>query len=102
MLVDYDEIAREWAAKVPDGQPILSNPHHKDRLREVLIKLGYPLYLLGEETLDEADRPSRDTILKQKITNPKTNRQIKVATGLSYGKGHAAYPPAKAAFTDVG
>jgi hypothetical protein len=54
MLVDYDEIARLWSAKVPNGQPVLTNPHHVDRLRETLIELKYPLYLLGEETLDEA------------------------------------------------
>ena len=41
-------------------------------------------------------------MFKSKITNPKTGRKIQVGTGLSYGKGHPAYPPAKSAFTDSG
>ena len=35
MLVDYDEIVREWAYRVPDGKPDLNNAYHKDKLIEV-------------------------------------------------------------------
>ena len=46
MLIDYDEIVREWAYRVPDGKPDLNNAYHKDKLIEVLQELNYPLDLL--------------------------------------------------------
>tara|TARA_Y100001963_G_scaffold61180_1_gene85389 strand:- start:1049 stop:2887 length:1839 start_codon:yes stop_codon:yes gene_type:complete len=48
MYVDYDEIVKEWAWRVPNGKPNLSNPYHKEKLREVLLELNYPLDLLSE------------------------------------------------------
>tara|TARA_Y100001972_G_scaffold100912_1_gene125557 strand:- start:4269 stop:6113 length:1845 start_codon:yes stop_codon:yes gene_type:complete len=56
MYVDYDEIVREWAYRVPNGKPDLNNPYHKAKLREVLVELDYPLDLLDspKETLNEA------------------------------------------------
>ena len=50
MLVDYDEIVREWAYRVPDGKPDLNNAYHKDKLIEVLQELNYPLDLLLNES----------------------------------------------------
>ena len=56
MYVDYDEIVREWAYRVPNGKPDLNKPYHKEKLREVLVELNYPLDLLDspKETLNEA------------------------------------------------
>jgi len=56
MYVDYDEIVKEWAWRVPNGKPDLNNPYHKAKLREVLLELDYPLDLLDKpvEQLDEA------------------------------------------------
>lgn len=56
MYVDYDEIVKEWAWRVPNGKPDLNNPYHKTKLREVLLELDYPLDLLDnpKETLNEA------------------------------------------------
>ena len=46
MYIDYDEIVREWAYRVPNGKPNLKNPYHKEKLKEVLKELNYPLNLL--------------------------------------------------------
>ena len=56
MLVDYDEIVREWAYRVPNGKPDFDNAHHKDKLVEVMKELNYPLDLLNTpvEQLNEA------------------------------------------------
>ena len=56
MYVDYDEIVREWAYRVPNGKPDLNKPYHKEKLREVLVELNYPLDLLDtpRKSLNEA------------------------------------------------
>ena len=41
MLIDYDEIVREWAYRVPNGKPDFNNPYHKDKLAEVMKELNY-------------------------------------------------------------
>jgi len=46
MYIDYDEIVKEWAWRVPNGKPNLNNPYHKEKLKEVLKELNYPLNLL--------------------------------------------------------
>ena len=98
-------IAKEWSHRVSTGMPNPRNKWHLDKLEELLDEKGYSRYFINEliDNLLEAEtRPSREAILKSKITNPKTGRKVKVATGLSYGKGHPAYPPARSAFTDNG
>jgi len=57
MLIDYDEIVREWAYRVPNGKPDLTNAHHKDKLVEVMKELNYPLELLY-------DLPKKQLILE--------------------------------------
>ena len=67
MYVDYDEIVREWAYRVPNGKPDLNKPYHKEKLREVLLELNYPLDLLDspKEVLNEA-KFDITNILKEK------------------------------------
>ena len=50
MYIDYDEIVKEWAWRVPNGKPNLKNPYHKEKLKEVLKELNYPLNLLTKPT----------------------------------------------------
>ena len=68
MYIDYDEIVREWAFRVPNGKPDLNKPYHKAKLREVLKELNYPLDLLdssSKQVLSEAVFKIND-IVKEK------------------------------------
>ena len=64
MNFNIDKILSEWAYRVDDGQPNVSNPSHIDTLREILYHFGLPhkfiveyMYGLNESELVKNPNP---------------------------------------------
>jgi len=106
LIEAIDKLQDSQVVKFNNRVVDLSMSLHRSELR-LILKEDYQdwndnaIDALFESVLNEG-KPSREAILKSKITNPKSGRKIQVSTGLSYGKGHPAYPPAKGAFTKAG
>ena len=58
MNFNLDKILSEWAYRVDDGQPSVSNPDHLENLREILYNFGLPHKFIVEYVhgLTEADK----------------------------------------------
>ena len=106
LIEAIDKLQESQVVKFNNRVIDLNMSLHRHELR-LILKEDYQEW--NDETIDalfesllNEEKPSREAILKSKITNPKSGRKIQVSTGLSYGKGHPAYPPAKGAFTKAG
>ena len=82
MKFNIDKILSEWAYRVDDGQPDVSNPDHIENLREILYHFGFPHKFIVEYV----HRLTEDSIVKNKKTgnvysvkkvNPGTHKVVK-------------------------
>ena len=106
MILDIPKVVKEWSYLVNDGMPDPTNSAHLIKLGQLLIEMEYDSVFVYEyiSNLEEA---IPDNVLKKKIKNPETGRQILVSTGLGYKGGKtpsqkAGYGAAKQYLDDEG
>ena len=82
MKFNIDKILSEWAYRVDDGQPDVSNPDHIENLREILYHFGLPhkfiveyVHGLTEKSIVK-NKKSGNVYAVQKV-NPQTQKVIK-------------------------
>ena len=98
---NWNKIVKELSYRVSTGIPDLSNDQHLMKLWDILKEHKWSVDARVEllKNLQEVDQ----SLLKTKITNPTTQRQIQVRTGLGYKKSNtAAYNVAKSFLKDKG
>ncbi|OUW60170.1 MAG: hypothetical protein CBD63_04095 [Candidatus Pelagibacter sp. TMED203] len=98
---NWKKIVNELSYRVSSGIPDLTNEQHLMKLWEILKEHNWNIDARVEllKNLQEVDQ----SLLKTKITNPTTQRQIQVRTGLGYKKSNtAAYNVAKSFLKDKG
>jgi len=74
---NIDKILSEWAYRVDDGQPNVSNPSHIDTLREILYHFGLPHkfiveYMYGLNEIDFPDQAAYKTYRTKHKMRPTT------------------------------
>ena len=106
MILDIPKVVKEWSYLVNDGMPDPTNSAHLIKLGQLLIEMEYdPVFVY--EYVSSLEEAIPDNVLKKKIKNPKTGRQILVSTGLGYKGGKtpsqkAGYGAAKQYLDDEG
>ena len=106
MILDIPKVVKEWSYLVNDGMPDPTNTAHLIKLGQLLIEMKYdPVFVY--EYISSLEEAIPDNVLKKKIKNPKTGRQILVSTGLGYKGGKtpsqkAGYGAAKQYLDDEG
>ena len=73
MKFNINKILSEWAYRVDDGQPDVSNPDHIENLREILYHFGLPHKFIVEYVHELTE----DSIVKNKKTAPIEGNKIK-------------------------
>ena len=82
MKFNINKILAEWAYRVDDGQPDVTNVDHVNHLREVLYNFGLPHKFIVEyvhgliEDVTVQNKASGDVYAVQNV-NPKTQKIIK-------------------------
>jgi hypothetical protein len=107
MHINFDEILSELEYHSKNGIVDFTKKEQVDKLEELLKHNGvssskeisekaalYFLQLHEKQTYDAKRQKELEGILKQKIKNPETGKDIQISTALGYGKKHPAYDPA--------
>ena len=99
MIKNLNEILKEWAYRVDDGQPNPKKSAHLYHLSEILIEYKWPFEVIEEllQNLTEQDS-EREKIMKKVIkykNKDGEDKEISVGGALKQGEEHPAYKQAK-------
>ena len=105
MIKNLNEIVKEWAYRVDNGQPNPNNSAHLYHLSEILIEYKWPFEVIEEllQNLNEQDS-EREKVMKKVIkykNKDGEDKEISVGGALKQGEEHPAYKQAKQ-MTDTG
>ena len=105
MIKNLNEILKEWAYRVDNGQPNPKNSAHLYHLSEILIEYKWPFEVIEEllQNLNEQDS-EREKVMKKVIkykNKDGEDKEISVGGALKQGEEHPAYKQAKQ-MTDTG
>ena len=97
MKFNIDKILSEWAYRVDDGQPDVSNPDHIENLREILYHFGLPHKFIVEYVhgLTEKRKPGQTWQTKSGTWAGWKAGEERAQYGMKTGKEAKAYVAGK-------